>query len=242
MKNQKIDNSIELLRKSWEIYKENFKTFCGIMSVPFLCMLSFAVISVPLGLFSLFVKSLSLGTYTWTSLLGNTALFITLFFVCLLLIGAWSQIALIYAIGERKKKTSIKESFLATKDKIFSSLWISFLVGLCVFFGFLLLFIPGVIFLIWFYFAHYILVADGVKGTKALSQSRKLTRGKETDVFLKLITILIVIFLVSALFNSFSEKLAFSFFFQNAFNFIVSPFPVIYFFLIYKQLKGKGSD
>ena len=228
--NQKLYSITKLLENSWEIYKKNFKILCGIMSVPFFFILAFALMSIPLGFFSLFIKTLSTGSYVWLSLLKTSALFILIFFTCLLLTGAWSQIALLYAIKERKNKASIKESFLKTKDKIISSILISFAVGFCVAFGFIFLFIPGIVFLVWFYFSHYVLVAEDLSGTKALKRSRELTKGKEIDIFVRLIVIFIIVFLISALFNAFTEKLMFPLLFQSAFNFIVTPFPAIYFF------------
>src|SRR5262245_35647207 len=56
-------------------------------------------------------------------------------------------------------------------------IWTAILFYLAVFGGMLLLFIPGLIFGIWFSFSQYVLVIEGTGGTAALRRSRSLVRG-----------------------------------------------------------------
>lgn len=59
----------------------------------------------------------------------------------------------------------------------------SLLAGLCVGVGFLLLIVPGIIFLIWFVFVAQIVVVEGISGSPALGRSRALTAGYRGRIF-----------------------------------------------------------
>ena len=58
--------------------------------------------------------------------------------------------------------------------KIFPFIWISFLMGLIIFSGFILLIIPGIIFSVWFSLSYYVLVWEDLRGFSAIKASKDL--------------------------------------------------------------------
>jgi len=61
--------------------------------------------------------------------------------------------------------------------------WTQLLAGLAIVGGFLLLIVPGIIFMVWFIWSQYVAVDEGLGGIAALRRSRDLTRNRFVDVF-----------------------------------------------------------
>lgn len=148
----------------------------------------------------------------------------------LLLIGYWAQISLIYAIKEREAKIGVKESFRRGWYKIISYLWVTILVGVITFAGFLLLVVPGIIFAVWYSLALYILVAEDLRGMKALSRSKQLVRGYWWSVLWRFIVVFLIVMVAIILF-SFIPIVG------NIVSLVASPFTVVFGYLLYEDLK-----
>lgn len=154
-----------LMRESWTLYKNNFLFFTKIASwllIPAVILTVLPVIDTGgkfFGIINIFSSLVSL---------------FTVFFLASLI-----SIALVLAINGllKKEKIDMKAIYGASYSKIISYIWISILVTVAILGGTLLLIIPGIIFSIWFSFALYILILEGVRGTQALSASRELVKG-----------------------------------------------------------------
>ncbi|OIO51694.1 hypothetical protein COY93_01225 [Candidatus Uhrbacteria bacterium CG_4_10_14_0_8_um_filter_58_22] len=94
---------------------------------------------------------------------------------------------------------SIRKSFLHGLRRLFPLLWVSFLVSIAVFGGFFMLFVPALIFLIWFRFAPYHVMADDERGTSALKSSRNLVTGRWFAVLFR-VAVPFVFFAIAASF------------------------------------------
>ena len=222
----------ELLKKAWEVYRARIKVLLGIMLVPIIVSFIIFIISAILGFSSLFYFFTTFDPRVLSGLLP----IIVVFALVMLIVGSWSNLALIYAIKEREQRIGVKESFQKTKDKIISSLWVSFLVGLAILAGSLLLIIPGIIIGVWFSFSIFVLVSEGLKGTKALTQSKELVRGRWIKVFWRMFVIFIIIFLFNFIIGLIVEELGISFL-GDIISFLIAPFSTIYSFLLYEDLK-----
>ncbi|MDO9464930.1 MAG: hypothetical protein Q7J67_06500 [bacterium] len=90
-----------------------------------------------------------------------------------------TSIGLTFAINNilEGRTANIKESYKAGLEKIFPYAWVSILVFLSTFGGFLLLIIPGIIFFIWFGFAPYVCIIEEIGSTGALKRSKQLVKG-----------------------------------------------------------------
>ena len=90
------------------------------------------------------------------------------------------------AKGVQKKPIDIRASLSIGVHKFIPFLWVSFLASAATFFGFLLLVIPGFIFLVWYRFGQNFAVIDGVHGLAALRASRRLVAGRWWAVFVRI--------------------------------------------------------
>lgn len=72
---------------------------------------------------------------------------------------------------------NLQRSLTRTQGSVGSLALVSLLQVLIVFGGFVLLIVPGIVFLMWFVFAPIIVVLEGRTGKSALGRSKALTRG-----------------------------------------------------------------
>lgn len=119
----------------------------------------------------------------------------------LLAIGAVFRLVLDDYLG---RHTSVQESFEFAADRLLSLLWIAILVAVLVGIGFVLLLLPGVYLLVAFSVAIPVLMAEGIKGMRALTRSRQLVSGRWWATFGRLFIawlLLVVLSLVFAAVN-----------------------------------------
>ncbi len=224
--------------QTWNIYKQRLGTFLGIIVIPMLIMMVvtaiFFVAGGSLGIVFLFSKFTA----------GSIGLFILLallFFIIISVIQAWGQVALLYAIKDNSERIGIIESYKRGWHKILSYFWVYLLVSLVVFGGFLLLIVPGILFAVWFSFAIFILVAENLKGVKALSKSKEYVKGHWWGVFWRFFFIEAVISIIYLIFIPIFSLLKIPFapiigeFIAILF---LTPFGMTYLFMIYNNLKA----
>ena len=78
-------------------------------------------------------------------------------------------------------------------DRALSLFWVTILLSLILTAGFLLFIIPGLILLIRYSFAPFVLIHKDLRGRKALSESSRLVKGYWRAVFGRLIIFYIII-------------------------------------------------
>jgi len=190
----------ELLSEAWEMYKARWKTFLGIMVVPTL----FFVISIfILTRFSIVAMGLLPGGIMYSNPFIILILFSILYLI-MIIIWIWSQATLVYAIKNSEEKIGVKESYRRGWHKLKPFFWVLILLNLIISSGFILFYIPGIIFSIWFSFAVYIVVAEDLKGMNAILKSREYVRGHWWQTlwrFLFIFLVAIGIFIGIALFS-----------------------------------------
>ena len=118
-----------------------------------------------------------------------TSITLAIISVVALIISSWAQISLISALKDPAEHTSIAQAYKRGWEKIFSYWWISILLTLIFIGGYVLAFIPGIIFSVWFVFAPFALVVDEKRGMAALLHSKSLVRGRWWGVFGRLLLI-----------------------------------------------------
>lgn len=224
--------------QTWNIYKQRFGTFLGIIVIPmFIMMIITAIFFVAGGSFGI----VFLFSKITTGSIGLFVLLAILFLIIIFVIQAWGQTALLYAIKDSSERIGIIESYRRGWHKILSYFWVYLLVGLIVFGGFLLLIIPGIIFAVWFSFAVFILIAENLKGVKALSKSKEYVKGHWWSVFWYLFSIEAIISIIYLIFIPLFSFLKIPFI-SMASEFIailfLTPFGMTYLFIIYNNLKA----
>lgn len=162
-----LPGSVELLKKAWLIYKQNFFTFFGIALI-------FTVVNQLLF------------NYSDTPFLGPLISILTF------IITALGIASLIYAIKDKDESIDILEAYRRGWRKLRSFLWITILFIAALLLGLILLIIPGIVFYVWFSFATYVLITEDLKGFKALNKSREYTRGRWWAVFGRLLFIFLI--------------------------------------------------
>lgn len=227
-----------LLRNAWAIYKQRFGTFLGIAAIPI------AVLAVLAGLgflgFSLLLPKLTGGVIILMAVLA------VIFLVVLVVSWMWGQTALLYAIKDNQENIGIVEAYRRGWHKILSYWWVVLLTGVITAGGFLLFFVPGIIFAIWFSLAPFVLIAEDVKGMNALLKSKEYVRGKWGSVFWRFIFIgfisALLFFIVSLLLGLiFGDQIGGSIS-SIVTALFITPLATTYSFLIYSNLKALKGE
>ncbi len=148
--------------------------------------------------------------------------------------------AMLFVIKHRDEAVlTMKEALLKAKSTYRSLLWIGVVSGLAIYGGAITMILP-LLMSVWFYFAVYVLVTEGLRGTDALNKSRYLSRGNWFAIFgryLSLAAIMGVIALVIYMLSAIPAAGAVVFIVMFVvFLLAALPFFAIYDFLRYEDL------
>ena len=143
-------------------------------------LITFLLLVIPImtsGLFSLY----SLNKYFTLPHFSTASIIILLILIPLvILISTWltaSRYVQFKSVIENSK-SSMKDLLKQGWGLLGKFFITSFLAGVVVVLGFMLLLIPGIIFAVWFSFVLGVLIFEGKSGTAAMSRSRELTKGR----------------------------------------------------------------
>jgi len=161
----------DIIKNSWNFYIKNFKKlfiYMILMFLPTLILTLTGVISIYLSYY-----------LPTTTIISN--IIIVALFVASALFNFWVFIAVIRHV----KQSLLKEATEDWKTNINNSskfIWPMLVVAILniilVFFGSLLLIIPGIIFSVWFSFIYYIVLFENKTGTESLKASKKMVVGR----------------------------------------------------------------
>ncbi len=233
----------EILNEAWSLYKLRFKIFLGVALIPSLILILLFALFVILGFFSLGLKS---------TILNYLLIVVFVFiFIIAIFLQFWGRAALIYAIKDSGENIGIKESFRRGKGKIYQVFIVSLLSGLITMGGFLLFGIPGIIFLVWFTFAMFVVIEEDLKGMNVLLKCREYVRGYWWKVFWRNLYIGGIVMAIGLVFKIFESM--FSFLNLPALENLISlvnvivvvilaPLTTIYQYLVYKNIKAIKGD
>lgn len=156
----------ELLDGAIKLYVANWATFMGIV----------AVVVVPLGLLqALFAAPPAIGGAAPAP--GGAALVLGLvqgLLLFTLVEAAMAKTAAAVYLGE---PVGIGKAYRFAVPLVGALLWVGLLAGLAFAVGLLLLVVPGIFFLLRFYFARIVVVVEGERGTQAMRRSWRLVKG-----------------------------------------------------------------
>lgn len=219
-----------LFAESWQTYTSRFTTLVGVYLLP-------SVLGSVVGVLALWIfadqssaKQFNLAYGIILLIAGIVAIYI----------GLLSQIALVHAVADEGPKIGILDAYKKANGKVASFLWISLIIGLVIFGGTILLIIPGLIFAVWYYFASYVFVTEGIKGTAALQKSREYVRGFGWQIVFRYLVIafaFIAVYFIIGVLTAFSDSQIANTVIQIALNAIIAPFLVCYSFIIFRQIK-----
>lgn len=163
----------EIIRLSWSTYASKIKNY-----LPFIGLIF--VFSAINGLASdLLMESLPVPFGRIASILVSLLMYLLNFGVTVLIILITSRF-----LENKKADFKIKDALAV----YWPALAISVLVGLITIGGFLLLFVPGILFTIWYAFSVYLAVLEKKRNIGALlHESREMSRGRFWPIFWRLL-------------------------------------------------------
>lgn len=192
----------EIFSLSWKEYKNNFKVFAIVLILlSFIPAIITYIISIPFTL-----EYLKLGAQpTLSEILAiyftSKYLLIFIFWIISFILSLWMSASLIYNSLYRKKEMSVKET-LAGGGKYFwkffgfSIVYFIFLALL-----FLLLIIPGIIFLVFWIFASYVFIGENKGILESLKTSKRIVQGRWWSTFGFLLLFGLIAFGISIVFS-----------------------------------------
>ncbi|MCF6276902.1 MAG: glycerophosphoryl diester phosphodiesterase membrane domain-containing protein [Candidatus Magasanikbacteria bacterium] len=175
----------ELIQKTIDIYKENFKLFFSYVIALF----------IPTGIITIlstFVKEFAASDSARDAMIFNG------YFV--LLLASWfatfwitaSFIRVFYAKYNGKEVRDIKTELSNVKHVLIPAILASILSTLIIIVGYILFIIPGVIFSIWYFFTLHEAVINEKKVVEAIKSSKELVKGRWWAVLWRLFASILI--------------------------------------------------
>ncbi len=145
------------------------------------------------------------------------------------LISIWGQAAFIYAVSD--PEAGIKRILQKAAESLRKFLWLYLLFFALTIGGFVFFVVPGVVMMVWFSFAVFILAGSGETGINALLESRAYVQGFWWPVFIRLLAVWALSFALG------SVPVA-----GSLFSLFFMPYLVTYTSQLYEELAGlKGT-
>lgn len=181
---RKLMSPSDLLSEAWNVFTLRWKTLVLINLVPVALGMIVALVVVVLAVTTGIFSALQFGN---GDKLGEIVLVLLpiflLFYIVIILLSLWAQIASLIAISQHTKELSVSKCFELAKSKIFPYFGTAFIVGLIIGVGYMLFFVPGIILGIWFSFAGFVVINENKTGLDAALTSRGYLRGRFVDIF-----------------------------------------------------------
>jgi len=208
-----------LFSNSWTIYKRRVWTLLGldlIVLIP--TLLLFGAIFL--------IHLLFPDLRTVTPLLAGV---IIAGLIAVLIASLWGQTALVFAVTD--DALTIREALERGWHRLGSFAWLSLLLGFIVMGGFWLLIVPGLIFLVWFFFGQFFLAGDDERGMNALLKSKAYVKGHFFAVLLRLFVVWLM-----------GVALGMVPFIGPILSALFVPYAMIFAFLVYRELREIKGD
>lgn len=177
----------DLLLKSIDLYRKHlgrYLTYSALMAIPAI-LLSIAGASV--GILMVVTKSFFTGLIIFV-----------VFAIIFSLLGFLLSLAFLRTVADdymSKPMVSIMNAAKQAVPMIIPAILVSILTSLAIFCGMILLFIPGIIFIIWFTFSLHALILDDKHSVDALKYSRSLVSGRWFGVTWRLVAPLLIVYI-----------------------------------------------
>src|SRR6266481_4580888 len=152
---EKLPSVFKLISDSWGDFFSHFK---------------YVVLSLPAILAALIIFLLQNISQL------SQGLWFFIFIVLFLVLYIYGIATLLY--GTIHASASIQESYTQAFTKFFPLVWVTFLATFLVFFGYIILLVPALIFGVWYAFSQYVLFEENIGGTLALMKSKEYVKGK----------------------------------------------------------------
>jgi hypothetical protein len=211
------------------IFKEQPKLFVGIYLVP-------GVLTFLLTLLGAVEGSMGLGK-------ASSGVLTAIVGIALAVASIFMSIAMIKAVMQ--PSLTVKEAYRMAVPYFWRYIVLSILVSIAIIVGFVLLIVPGIIFMVWFTFAYYVLVDENTGAIDAMKRSKALVAGKWLAVFGRIVVLMIVGLVIGMVFGALggmfggtAGAITIAAVVNLVVNAVLTPISVAYLYLMYRDLKG----
>lgn len=186
---KELESFSDLFSRSWSIFKEFagqliafFFAMIGIeMGVMFVFWIIFAVLFAVggVGLAGLTSDTGELSGGVMGAIIAVGVLFYILFIVLIMVLVGWLQASEMYLVIETaaKRRCSVSDALRRGWKKKWSLVGLTLLMMVIVYFGFFLFIVPGVILMVRYIFAPFIMMSENLTVTDSLRRSWAITKG-----------------------------------------------------------------
>ena len=106
----------------------------------------------------------------------------------------WISTSQIVALRDAPEKTGIMENLKRSRRLIWSFFLVGLILELVMMGGMVLLIVPGIMFMVWYGFAAFVMVTENKKGRLALAQSKAYVKGRSWKVFGRMLLVYLTIY------------------------------------------------
>lgn len=226
---------LTLLSDAWMLFSKHAVLLIGIYLIP----------TILLVLYAFFIALFS--SPDLDPVLRQAALpFNLVLTFMLIVVSILAGIALIRAVSS-PESTTLVSAYKFGLENILSYIWIALLTGVTVMVGFMLLVIPGILFLVWFAFVYYILVLEGIKGIDAMKASKAYVKGYWWPIFGRMVLLMVLLVLVSKVLGMLADLIfgggkPLIEIIESALGVVLVPFSIAYMYLLYTDIKEIKTD
>lgn len=155
----------DLIKQSWQLYKNNFKT---LISITALLWLPFVLLEV------LLLIPASVSPFGIADLLATL---VSIASVVAAMIASIILIQIVNKIYHQEPIGNWRDLIKPSINRIGSYLLVWIIIIVLVMVGLILLVIPGIIMAVWYCFSEQVFVLENIKGYAALKRSKELVQG-----------------------------------------------------------------
>ena len=168
-----VSNPLALLGRSWHAFTLNFITLLRLVLAGGGVVIGFGIFGLLVAVLLSRGSAFAIGVGALVAIAAICAVLVLIFY------GQYIGIRIVLA-SAAGAKISLREAVpeLADVRRLIKT---DILAGLAILGGFALFIIPGIIFSVWFGYATYATVAEGLEGRAALGRSRAIVRGRFWD-------------------------------------------------------------
>ena len=238
---------MELFHEAWGQFVQCWKTMIGILAIPNIIGL---VVWAGYGALS---SALGLDNASNNSVTLVNIVLIIIIHVAVTIIGFWGHVALITVSFNSSMR--VKNAFTQSRSLIAPFVWIYILTMAGMGLGLLFFIIPGIIVSVWWMFSHYVLVAEGVRGTKALGKSRAYVQGRWWKVagrmvgygLIMMVPVIILVVVAVGLYVTHTTgaplfmAIILGVLFMIVYSLIAGPLGILYVSALYRSLRASAS-
>lgn len=188
VQNQQKENLSGYISNPFKVILESLKQFFE-LNLPTAAILYLILIVLTGGIIAIgllaFVSLVAASFNNGQNLSGISLLLISLFMIIFILFTTFIQAALFkYSIATaRGEVIGYKEALSVGKHKFLGFLGVTLLLAIIITLGFILLIIPGIIFMYWFTYAPFVYIDEEVGVIEAFRRSKGYVKGKAGDFF-----------------------------------------------------------